>query len=209
MMDGHSVAKWIDQFRFTPTWGRAYDMGDVDRFLDELAAAARRDEHLGDLVAGKQFRTVALRQGYSQREVDEFLAKVATAVLAPSGPDSEDASTDPRYKLIEDVRFTPTRLRDGYEMDDVDALLDQLQAALRMGEPLGPIAGEARLRTTKLREGYDRVEVDEFLLAMAGPAHPGSAAAPSIASPPAHTPAEGAGAVVQEQKGLLARLLGR
>ena len=102
---------------------------------------------------------------------------------------------------IERVRFTPSRLREGYDMGDVDTLLDHLVQAVRAGEPLGPIVDLVRLRTTKLREGYDQAEVDDFLATLSGA--PAGTATDAVAAAP------GGPAVVQEQKGLLARLLGR
>jgi DivIVA domain-containing protein len=64
---------------------------------------------------------------------------------------------------IATVRFTPVRIRDGYDMSDVDELLDRLVAALGRGEPVGPVIDDARLAHVRLREGYDIGEVDEFL----------------------------------------------
>ena len=104
---------------------------------------------------------------------------------------------------IQNVRFTPVRRESGYDMGDVDGLLDHLQAAAVVDEPLRPIIDLVRLRTTKLREGYDIDEVDEFLEAIGGPA--ASAATPA----PSPTTAAATGSVIQEQRGFFARLFGR
>jgi DivIVA domain-containing protein len=97
---------------------------------------------------------------------------------------------------IDSVRFTPVRRQAGYDMGDVDTVLDYLQAAVRAGEPLQPIVAIARLRTTKLREGYDIDEVDAFLESVAGPPDAGATASPVPAA-------------IQEQRGFFARLFGR
>lgn len=101
--------------------------------------------------------------------------------------------------LIETVRFTPVRSDVGYDMGDVDGLLDYLQAAVRAGEPLPPIVSLVKLRTTKLREGYAIDEVDAFLESLVGP---GAESADRLAATPADS-------VIQEQRGFLARLFRR
>ena len=105
-------------------------------------------------------------------------------------------SDDELMARIENVRFTPVRREAGYDMGDVDGLLDHLQAAVRAAEPLRPIVDLVKLRTTKLREGYDIEEVDAFLESIAGPV-----------TSPAAMPATGP--VIQEQRGFFARLFGR
>jgi DivIVA domain-containing protein len=73
--------------------------------------------------------------------------------------------------LVEEIttaRFTPVRIREGYDMSEVDALLDRLVAALGRGEPAGPLIESARLGRVRLREGYDIDEVDDFLARLSG-----------------------------------------
>jgi DivIVA domain-containing protein len=69
--------------------------------------------------------------------------------------------------LVEEItqaRFTPVRVtREGYDMGDVDDLLDLVVGALGRGEPVGALIDDARLSHVRLREGYDIGEVDEFL----------------------------------------------
>jgi DivIVA domain-containing protein len=61
------------------------------------------------------------------------------------------------------ARFTPVRLREGYDMSEVDALLDEIVAALGRGEPVTDLVDGAQLGVVRLHEGYDRAEVDAFL----------------------------------------------
>jgi DivIVA domain-containing protein len=71
---------------------------------------------------------------------------------------------------VDNVRFTPVRLRTGYDMGDVDAYLDQVKAHLDAldaavagtGRPPGPLK-RAAFTPVRLREGYDIGEVDAFL----------------------------------------------
>jgi DivIVA domain-containing protein len=68
--------------------------------------------------------------------------------------------------LVEEItqaRFTPVRVARGYDMGEVDDLLDSVVAALGRGEPVGPVIDAARLAHVRLREGYDIEEVDMFL----------------------------------------------
>ncbi len=72
---------------------------------------------------------------------------------------------------IRDKKFHTVRLRPGYNEDDVDALLDRIEATLialdggpRNGELLTADAvREARFRTTRFSPGYREDEVDAFL----------------------------------------------
>ena len=66
-------------------------------------------------------------------------------------------------EAITNATFRPVRVREGYDMAGVDALLDRVVAALGRGEPVGPVLDEARLAHVRLREGYDIGEVDAFL----------------------------------------------
>ena len=69
---------------------------------------------------------------------------------------------------ITTVRFTPTRIRDGYDMAQVAELLDRVVAALGRGEPVDPLIDGAQLAHVRLREGYDSAEVDAFLAGLRG-----------------------------------------
>jgi DivIVA domain-containing protein len=119
--------------------------------------------------------------------------------------------SDDLVDLISSVRFTPVRLREGYDMGEVDYLLDRLEAALRKGEALAPLLADVHLNEVRLREGYDIEEVDAFLgslrsggSATAVAAPPPHEAVPDPAVIPAVIPS-----VIVEQRGLLSRLFGR
>ena len=114
---------------------------------------------------------------------------------------------------ITDVRFTPVRMREGYHLDEVDDLLDQVVSALRAAQPVDELIRSARFTPVRMREGYDMGEVDQFLERVLSAA----AAADRTPSATEDAPSAAAGtasvaplpSVVQEQRGLLARLLGR
>lgn len=104
----------------------------------------------------------------------------------------QDSSAWAIRALVERARFTPVRLRDGYNMAQVDSLLDEVVAAAERGQPVGPVIDRVTLAVVRLREGYDIPEVDVLLAQLKG-------TAPATADP----------GVVQEQRGLLSRLLGK
>lgn len=86
----------------------------------------------------------------------------------PHGPDwdthDEPALPADRQRLVDHIRsarFTPVRIRQGYEMTSVDALLDRAAEAAGRGEPLGPLL-DVELPTVHVREGYDMAQVNAF-----------------------------------------------
>jgi DivIVA domain-containing protein len=79
--------------------------------------------------------------------------------------------TQPYGDLVERItqaRFTPVRLHPGYDMAEVDALLDHVGAALGRGEPVVDLLDSARPARVRFREGYDIAEVDAFLSELRG-----------------------------------------
>jgi len=98
---------------------------------------------------------------------------------------------------IRNARFTPVRLREGYDMSEVDALFDELAAAADAGRDLVPLIRGARFTPVRIREGYNMAEVDRFLESLAG-----------ARSVDASTTTAHAGPVIQEQRGWLSRLFG-
>jgi DivIVA domain-containing protein len=86
-----------------------------------------------------------------------------SAAPAPRG-DKTDLPAD-RQRLVDQIRsvqFTPTRVRHGYEMTAVDALLDRAAGSIRRGESLGPLL-DTDLPTVTWREGYHMGQVRSFL----------------------------------------------
>lgn len=114
---------------------------------------------------------------------------------------------------ISSVRFTPVRLREGYDFTEVDEILDRLAAAITAGELVDDVVRGARFTEVRLREGYAKAEVDAFLLRVVERARTLPADEPVDAEPPVveYRPlpppdAPSSPSVIQEQRGLLARL---
>ncbi|WP_170133267.1 DivIVA domain-containing protein [Arthrobacter livingstonensis] len=70
---------------------------------------------------------------------------------------------------IAKVSFSTTTLRDGYDMEDVDDMLDRARDALLAweGGQAGAMASEdvaaCTFAVTNSRTGYDQADVDNFL----------------------------------------------
>ncbi|MDO7868893.1 DivIVA domain-containing protein [Nocardioides jiangxiensis] len=71
---------------------------------------------------------------------------------------------------VDRVRFSPVRLREGYDMGEVDQHLDlvkqtlaALDAAVTGSAPVPGALPSPRFTPVRLREGYDMGEVDAFL----------------------------------------------
>ncbi len=79
-----------------------------------------------------------------------------------------------RAQDVADKRFQPTMFRKGYSQDDVDDLLDRVQATFAAAErgdrpatgarTMTPeVVAASRFRRTRMQPGYDCDEVDDFL----------------------------------------------
>jgi DivIVA domain-containing protein len=67
-------------------------------------------------------------------------------------------------ELIRTARFSTTRLRPGYDEQDVDKFLDKLIAGLGEDGRLNATrVRDVKFSTTRLRPGYTEQEVDDFL----------------------------------------------
>jgi DivIVA domain-containing protein len=95
---------------------------------------------------------------------------------------------------VRDVRFKLVRMREGYDMGDVDALLDQLMSRLVSGEPVGHLVRDARFKPVRMREGYDMGEVDNFLDDVVARAQTGATPVPTPPVAAAQAPVEASAA---------------
>jgi len=72
---------------------------------------------------------------------------------------------------VVNARFTPTKFREGYSQDEVDAFLERIRSALAADDATGAgVAGitvedvvQSRFTPTKFRDGYSQDDVDDFL----------------------------------------------
>ncbi len=80
-------------------------------------------------VLNCHFTQTQLREGYDEREVDDYLDDVVATMRHLDGT----AGAPRRLLTAADVagtRFTVTKFRRGYDMQDVDGLLERVADAL-------------------------------------------------------------------------------
>jgi DivIVA domain-containing protein len=145
--------------------GERYDRTEVDALVARILATVRRvstpSVTISDL-RNAAFRTPLLGAGYAAEEVDEFLDEAEQWM--PDRPVAGQAPLGPQRTA---PMFTPVRLREGYDVVEVDAFVDRLMATVN-GLPVDKPVTAREIRRVqfapvRVREGYDVVEVDEFL----------------------------------------------
>jgi DivIVA domain-containing protein len=71
----------------------------------------------------------------------------------------------PMIDRIRSATFRTTRLRPGYDEDEVDAFLDYVLETLRRGQRLPRMqVRSVEFSTTRLRTGYEMEDVDKLLI---------------------------------------------
>lgn len=100
----------------------AYDIDDVDTFLERLVTAITQGEDVGPMVDQVQFEATRVREGYEPHQVDEFLFHVVAAQasrgLITRGQADRDTAeaatpqTEPLPTVIEEPQGLLTRLLD-------------------------------------------------------------------------------------------------
>ena len=92
-------------------------------------------------VLNARFAQTQFREGYDEREVDEFLDSVVIA-LRHYANGGDTASAPLSAARITGATFTVTSFRRGYARSDIDALLDDVGHTLRTLEAGNVQAGE-------------------------------------------------------------------
>ena len=148
-------------------FGERYDRAEVDAFVARILATVGRTNAVPVLTVqdlrGAAFRTPMFGPGYSAREVDDFLTEAEEWM-----PDRPAAGHfQPGAVRREAPLFTPVRLREGYDVVEVDEFIDRLLATVN-GQPVKrPVTvreiRKVQFTPVRVREGYDVEEVDAFL----------------------------------------------
>ncbi|QNE17539.1 DivIVA domain-containing protein [Kribbella qitaiheensis] len=145
--------------------GERYDRAEVDAMVDRVLATANRTTQPSVTVAELRkaaFRTPLFGSGYSAEEVDNFMADAEQWM-----PDRSVPSRVPADQQRQAPRFTAVRLREGYDMEQVDAFVDRVMATvngLPVSSPVTPREiHKVQFRPVRISEGYDVEEVDKFL----------------------------------------------
>jgi DivIVA domain-containing protein len=158
-------------------WQQGYDIAEVDAFVARLEAAV--DGRPGaqpvtvDEIRNVAFRPVRFREGYAIEDVDDFLDLAVQSLSRGQVEDRSDGErpTDSRRQR-EAPRFNLVKLREGYDMAEVDDFVDRVMATVN-GQPVDRPVTSREIRTVRfspvrIREGYDVMEVDLFLETVEG-----------------------------------------
>lgn len=74
-----------------------------------------------DAITSKTFTTVRFKEGYSTREVDDFLDEII---------DRMTTGDHSLARRIKEKTFSNVRFREGYDIDEVDDFLDEVARGL-------------------------------------------------------------------------------
>ncbi len=91
--------------------------------------------HANDVLEAT-FTQTQFREGYDEREVDEFLDDVVATLRRHEGSGPAGAFRI-RSEGLESVRFSVTKLRRGYDQGEIDAFLADVLHTLRHHESGG------------------------------------------------------------------------
>ena len=145
--------------------GERYDRAQVDALVERILATANRTAPPSATIAdlrGAAFSTPIFGAGYSAGEVDVFLAEAEHWM-----PDRPVRGQTPTGRRRPVPAFAMVKMREGYDMEQVDEFVDRVMATVN-GQPVGrPVTPreirKVRFTPVRLREGYDVAEVDQFL----------------------------------------------
>ncbi|MFB6724561.1 DivIVA domain-containing protein [Kribbella sp. NPDC056345] len=156
-------------------WREGYDIDEVNAFVERLAATVEGRYVDAPVTAADirnaSFTPVRFREGYSVDEVDAFLDQAAQGMAAAppavARPVDQAAQAPAQRQFLEPPRFTPVKLREGYDMEEVDDFVDRVLATVN-GVPVDrPVTAREistkQFSSVRIREGYDVMEVDLFL----------------------------------------------
>lgn len=103
------------------------------------AVPGQRRRLTAEAVRLRRFTPVRFRAGYDMAEVDQLLDEVQAELQRSVDERGRscrgcDASAGSEHRLsaadVQEKRFTPVRFREGYDMDEVDLFLDDVQVEL-------------------------------------------------------------------------------
>lgn len=103
---------------------------------------------LADELSAARFRTTRFRAGYSEDAVDDFIDALRGQLVA-------GVTDDEIVAAVQTSRFPMTGARRGYELEQVDALLDHVTTALG-GTPAATSSERAGAASTGTTTGASR-----------------------------------------------------
>lgn len=114
-------------------WRPGYATQDVDRLIGELTQALRglgpdagvpqAVRRLADRIRNCRFGTTRQGGGYDEKDVDEFLDRIVGSLIRGERGTLQQLAGEARFATVK-------KLRPGYKMADVEALLASVERAL-------------------------------------------------------------------------------
>lgn len=92
-----------------------------------------------DAITSRTFTTVRFKEGYSAREVDDFLDEIV---------DRMTTGDHSLARRIKEKTFSNVRFREGYDIDEVDDFLDEVARGLEGDAGAGTGASAASAAST-------------------------------------------------------------
>jgi DivIVA domain-containing protein len=150
-----------------PRASRGYSRHEVDAFVARIEGTLGRAPLYAPPVTADDVTAVRFARsvrGYRMKAVDaaldayirELEDKGARGRMRPS-------EVDRLVGLVRNVRFGTTRLRVGYDEQEVDAFLDKMISALKQNRARASEVKSVVFAASRMRTGYRQPEVDAFL----------------------------------------------
>ena len=169
------------------TAARGYDKAQVDAHCERiertLAGTAGVAAITADEATNPTFLIVA--GGYDYQHVEAWVRSAATRL--PTAPQVPVAQSRRRLDEVLRVagrpaekRFPGVRMREGYDIGEVDAFVDRIRAGLGTTLTADEVS-HIEFTTVRLRLGYDMQAVDEYLDEVLAQVRAGVPPAPAVA----------------------------
>lgn len=164
----HSLA--APDFRSTAR-GRGYDAQHVDDTVEWIISEARAGGFIFPRLLSSITFTKARRNTYCFEDVDLWMYDTSQYFETlinrqPASTQHEESSLDTAVLPPELIppQFGRTKILEGYEINEVDAAIEDIQYRYASGAIISPEEiVEMRFQATKFRAGYDQDDVDEWL----------------------------------------------
>jgi DivIVA domain-containing protein len=146
---------------------RGYHRDQVDALIARIEGTLGRAPLFAPAVTADDVtaaRFARRLRGYRIKPVDDALDTYVHQLEDKGGPNRiRSNEADSLIGLVRNVRFGTTRLRMGYDEQEVDAFLNEMITALRRDRARASQVKNVVFVTTRMRPGYRQPDVDAFL----------------------------------------------
>lgn len=146
---------------------RGYHRDQVDALIARIEGTLGKSPLYAPSVTADDVTAARFKRrlgGYRIKPVDEALDDYVRQLEDKGGPNRiRSTEADQLIGLVRNVRFGTTRLRTGYDEQEVDAFLNEMITALRRDRARASQVKNVVFVTTRMRPGYRQPDVDAFL----------------------------------------------